>query len=154
MKLRVDFVTNSSSSSFIVISKINYCADLVNYMKEEYGRYGERLLNELILEMRDPSKYITEKVEQEIAIYGDDTSAIDFDGYYVPKRVIETLKQGDQYLIASYIETTNDGDSNGDDAWLMDHIPSKYKEEIYQDKPYWFNNWKENSNLWKFGLIL
>ena len=44
MKIRTDFVTNSSSSSFIVISKVDRTDELVNYLKEEYGKYGLELL--------------------------------------------------------------------------------------------------------------
>ena len=36
------------------------------------------------------------------------------------------------YLQASFIEWTNDGDTEGDDAWLYQHIPSEFKEEVYE----------------------
>lgn len=33
MKVRTDYVTNSSSSSFIVVTKVNKCQELIDYMK-------------------------------------------------------------------------------------------------------------------------
>lgn len=49
MKVRTDYVTNSSSSSFIIVSKINKSQELLEYMKEEYGKYGLRLLDEYLV---------------------------------------------------------------------------------------------------------
>lgn len=116
MKIRTDYVTNSSSSSFIVVSKVNNCEELVRYMQEEYGKYGVRLLNE----------QLTKGVADE---YGE------LAGHYVPDEVIDELEPDSFYLVAEYITYTNDGDTNGDDAWLNDHIPDEYKTEIYQSDP-------------------
>lgn len=116
MKIRADYVTNSSSSSFIIVSKINKSQELLDYMKEEYGKYGLRLLDEhLVKGVPDDG-------------YGETVLA----GHYIPSDVAEELAPEADYLVASYIALTNDGDTNGDDAWLNDHIPDKFKEKIYE----------------------
>ena len=48
MKYRMDYVTNSSSSSFICVAKVNKTDDLVKEMKEEYGKYGISLLDKYL----------------------------------------------------------------------------------------------------------
>ena len=119
MKVRTDYVTNSSSSSFIIVTKVNKCQELIDYMKEEYGKYGVSLLNEYLIKGVIENKY------------GD----YYFGEHYIPESVAEELDPDVDYLIAEYITWTTDGDSNGDDAWLNDHIPVKFKEEIYTSEP-------------------
>ena len=36
------------------------------------------------------------------------------------------------YLQASFIFWSTEGDTEGDDAWLYNHIPNEFKEEIYE----------------------
>jgi hypothetical protein len=54
MKIRMDFVTNSSSSSFIVsCSEILDKEALITYLKEEYGRKSEDIIKYHIVSGKD-----------------------------------------------------------------------------------------------------
>lgn len=116
MKVRTDYVTNSSSSSFIIVSKINKSQELLEYMKEEYGKYGLRLLDEYLVKgIVDEDEYLA--------------------GHYIPSDVAAELDPNADYLVANYYTWTTEGDTEGDDVWLNDHIPSKFKEEVYESDP-------------------
>jgi len=51
--------------------------------------------------------------------------------YHSNIRELEELKDDGYYFSASFIEWTNEEDSEGDDAWLARHIPEEYIKEIY-----------------------
>uniref|UniRef100_UPI00140ABAA3 hypothetical protein n=1 Tax=Lacrimispora amygdalina TaxID=253257 RepID=UPI00140ABAA3 len=42
------------------------------------------------------------------------------------------IKDEDYYLLAEFYTYTTEGDTNGDDAWLYDHIPEEFKDRMYQ----------------------
>ena len=115
MKYRCDFVTNSSSSSYVCVAKVNYCDELVNYMKEEYGKFGLRLLGE--------------NIKTGAGIKGDSYSP----AYKVLewREKLDLLEDAAHYLAAEFIEWTNEGDTEGEDAFLYNAIPTQYIEEIY-----------------------
>jgi hypothetical protein len=117
LKFRSGFVTNSSSSSFICVAKIDKSDEFIKYFKEEYGKYGIGLLDEYLVsgeQIKADDNYNYEELKD-----------------YCRENGIE-LKDKDLYLQARFIAWTTEGDSEEDDAWLYEHIPTQYKEEIYE----------------------
>lgn len=115
MKLRNGFVTNSSSSSYLCVAKIDFTDELRAYMKEEFGKYGERLLKEHL----QTGAEIKAENYNEIKEYFEDYGRLD------------ELEDGAYYLGARFIEWTNEGDTEGDDVFLYNNIPENFKHEIY-----------------------
>lgn len=117
MKYREDFVTNSSSSSYIVIAKVDMCPALLDEMKEEYGKYGIRMMDENIITGKE---FIEEAAgEEEQYIKDHDVKE---DGYYI--------------IATCYYTYSTEGDTNGEDVWLYEHIPEQYLSDIYEGESY------------------
>ena len=112
MKIRSDYVTNSSSSSFICIAKIDKSSKLLDYFKEEYGKYGLRLLDKNLVtgkEIKEDKGYDFEEFNN-----------------FCNNEGIE-LSDTDTYLQANFISWITEGDTEDDDAWLYNHIPDEFK---------------------------
>lgn len=115
MKIRLDYVTNSSSSSYVCIAKVDMCDELREYMKEEFGKFGLRLLDE----------YVRTGAEIKKSEYNRIYEILEYSGE------LDSLEDDKHYLDASFVVWTSDGDTDGNDAFLYSHIPEKYMEEIY-----------------------
>lgn len=114
VKVRQDFVTNSSSSSFVVIYEVDYNEKLKEYLKEEFGKYGIGLAEGYFWLGKD----IKKDRPYEILDYIDE----------------ENIEDDKYYFSASFLEWTNGSEGEeGDDAWLARHLPDEYIVEIYNE---------------------
>lgn len=116
MKIRQDFVTNSSSSSYICVAKVQDNTELRQYMKEEYGNFGIRLLDEYITSGKDIKD-----------------SDYDYDEFkeFCKENGID-IQDDSLYIQANFIAWSTEGDTEGDDAFLYNHIPAQYKDVVYE----------------------
>jgi len=117
MKIRSDFVTNSSSSSFVVIQKINDCEDFKNLLKEELGNLGIRLADLYFTKGKDYRKYNDGKTE--IHDYIEEENDFDEDATY--------------FMSTHYTSSNDSEDLNGDDVFFCDNLPKcEHVKIIYQ----------------------
>ena len=148
MIIRCGFISNSSSSSFVVVYKVKDMDKLYNYMKEEFGKFGMSLVDRYVWDSDDPKfKLKINDNFSELLIFEDD------DGVYVENPTDDDIEKADDIIIqrkfyndilntsgtfifAKRVVWSTEGDVEGDDSFFVDHIQGKdFVEYVMQTDP-------------------
>jgi hypothetical protein len=112
-------VTNSSSSSYVVLYEITRCPELDAFIKEEYGKYGLGLLDKYVKRGREMDRREFEYLDDALYLGDKPESA------YSPDK---------DYLKAVFYTYCTEGDEEGDDVFLATIIPDQYKKEVWSER--------------------
>lgn len=130
MKIRQGFVSNSSSSSFVVVYKVNVNDELKKYMAEEFGKYGTKLLEEYISDKKEIEEWLNDD-------YGDQVEEEDDEDLTDLQQLKKDLEDDAKYLQIYRVYNSNDPDDMNDDGcWLADHIPAEFIDKLYEEEDY------------------
>ena len=88
--------------------------ELRNYIKEEFGRYGVKLLGDYA---RTGAEIKRDKYDPINACLRN-------------RDMLHLIEDETYYMSASFVIWSTEGDCDGNDAFLYSHIPNRYKEEI------------------------